>query len=541
MPEARAETNLASGDELNGQTLALINLPPTSRQKWSAFAVVAVLLAALGVIAPFSATPLARLPAFIPNLNATIAVTDLITALLLFAQYSIYRSRALLVLAGGYLFTAFIVIPHALTFPGAFTPTGLLGAGLQTTAWLYIFWHLGIPIALISYAWLKDETPSPQAAQRPIALTIAACASVTFGLVCVLVWLATAGERFLPRLFQAPTQLTRLGAFMPTIVMAFSVLALIVLWSRRRSVLDLWLMVVACSLIGELSLTVVRFSLGFYVSRVFSVITSTIVLFILVAESSRLYARLAQSHAALRRERNNKLMNIGAVVASIAHEVRQPLTAIVMRADSVSRDLESEPPDLARAQTALDNIVSDGQRISQTFDNIRDLFKTSDQGRVPLDVNDLAMGALSILQDDLKVHRVMARTALMPDPPTVLGHHGQLQEVLLNLIRNAIEAMDTIKIGARALDIRTEMAGSDAVAIIVEDSGPGIAPAKLDTIFDAFMTTKTKGMGLGLAICRMIAERHGGRLEASSAGKGGACFTMTLPVKSAPVRAEALA
>ena len=532
---------MAPRDELNGETLTLIDLPPTSKQKWSAFAVVAVLLTALGIMAPFSATPLPRLPAFIPNLNATISVTDLITALLLFAQYSIYRSRALLVLAGGYLFTAFIVIPHALTFPGAFTPTGLLGAGLQTTAWLYIFWHLGIPIALISYAWLKDEAPSAQAAKRPIAFTIAACASVTFGLVCGLTWLATAGEHFLPRLFLGPSQLTPLGTYTPTAVMAFSVLALIVLWIRRRSVLDLWLMVVACSLIGELSLTVVRFSLGFYASRVFSVITSTVVLFILLAETSRLYTRLAQSNAALRRERGNKLMNIGAVVASIAHEVRQPLTAIVMRADSVSRDLENVPPDLARVQSALDNIVSDGQRISQTFDNIRDLFRTSDHGRVPLDVNDLAMGALKILQDDLKRHRVMTRTALLPDPPTVIGHLGQLQEVLLNLIRNAIEAMDTIKTGARTLSVRTEMNGTDAVAIIVEDSGPGIPPEKLDTIFDAFMTTKSKGMGLGLAICRMIAERHGGRLEAFSAGKGGARFQITLPVEATPVRTKALA
>ena len=170
---------MASREEPDDTTAALINLPPTSKQKWSALAVAAVLFAALGIVAPFAATPLPRLPAFIPNLNVTISVTDTVTAILLFAQYSVYRSRALLVLACGYLFTAFIVIPHALTFPGAFAPTGLLDAGLQTTAWLYIFWHLGFPIALIGYAWLKDKPPSAAAARRPIGFTIAACVSAS--------------------------------------------------------------------------------------------------------------------------------------------------------------------------------------------------------------------------------------------------------------------------------------------------------------------------------------------------------------------------
>ncbi len=509
----------------------MINLPPTAKQKWSALAVVAVIVVALGLLAPFSVTPLPRIPAFVPNLNATISVTDLITALLLFAQYSMYRSRALLVLATGYLFTAFIVIPHALTFPGAFSPTGLLGAGLQTAAWLYTFWHLGFAIALMLYAWLKDEAPPARAAQSPIGLTIAACVSITFGFVCTLVWLTTAGDRFMPRLFVSQTELSALGSYVPSTVMAVSVLAFILLWVRRRSVLDLWLMVVASSLIGELALTVVRFSLGFYASRVFSLVTSTIVLFILLAESARLYARLADAHTALRGESSNKMMNIGAVVASLAHEVRQPLTAIVMRADSAARDLERKPPNIQKVRPALAHIVADGERISQTFDNIGDLFKNGKRSRAAIDVNDLTIGALRILRDDLKTHRVTARTDLMPAPPTIIGHQGQLQEVLMNLIRNAIEAMDTVKAGPRILTLGTRMHGEDYVAIVVEDTGPGIAPGKIDAIFDAFMTTKAKGMGMGLAICRMIAERHGGRLEASSAKSGGARFQMTLPVE----------
>lgn len=536
---ARAEVSSTSREQPEGPTLALVNLPPTAKQKWSALAVVAVIVLALGILTPFAAAPLPRIPGFVPNLNSTISVTDLITALLLFAQYSMYRSRALLVLATGYLFTAFIVIPHALTFPGAFSPTGLLGAGLQTTAWLYTFWHLGFAIALMLYAWLNDEAPPALPTQEPIGLTIVACVSVTLGLVCALVWLTTAGDRFMPRLFVSPTETTTLGTYTPRAVMAVSVLALIFLWIRRRSVLDLWLIVAACSLIGELAFSVVRFSLGFYASRVFSLVTSTIVLFILLAESARLYARLADAHTALRRESPNKMMNIGAVVASLAHEVRQPLTAIVMRADGAARDLERTPPKIDKVRSALDHIVADGERISQTFDNIGDLFKNGKRSRVAIDVNSLATAALSILRDELKERRVTARTDLMPAPPTIVGHQGQLQEVLMNLIRNAIEAMDTVKTGPRMLTVKTRMQGEDSVAVIVADTGPGIPPEKIGAIFDAFMTTKAKGMGLGLAICRMIAERHGGRLEASSAASGGARFQMTLPGEPTPGRDEA--
>src|SRR3974377_1804019 len=135
----------------------LLNLPPTPSQSRIAFAVVVVLLVGLGATAPFADVPLPRIDAFIPVVETAVILTDFITAVLLFSQCWIYHSRALLVLASGYLFTALIVIPHALTFPGAFSPTGLFGAGLQSTGWLYIFWHVGFPITLLIYAFLTDD------------------------------------------------------------------------------------------------------------------------------------------------------------------------------------------------------------------------------------------------------------------------------------------------------------------------------------------------------------------------------------------------
>jgi signal transduction histidine kinase len=529
MYTTRAEATFASSDELEGAKTALINLPPTSEQKQSALGAIAVLLVALGVVAPFATTPLPHFASFIPFLNATILVTDLITAILLFTQFSIYRARALLVLAGGYLFTALIVIPHALTFPGAFSPTGLLGAGLQTTAWLYLLWHLGFPMALVTYAWLKDEKYTIRASIRS---AIGWCVAITIGLVVGLVWLTTAGDQFLPRLFLDASRLSRLGAYGPYFDLLICAIALALLWARRRSVLDLWLMVVASALIGELALTVVRFSLGFYASRIFSLATSTIVLVILLAETARLYTRLAHSNMMLQRERNNKLMNLQAVVASISHEVKQPLASIVMRGSTALRFLRHTPPDLEKAQSTLNKIVSDGHRASQIFDNIRDLFKNGDQGRVLIDLNEMTLDTIDILRGELKEHCITTRTELMPDTPLVVGHQGQLQEVLLNLISNAIEAMDAIQEGARVLQLRTESRGTDAVAIIVKDTGPGIDPKKLNDIFEAFVTTKPEGMGLGLAICRMIVERHGGQLSGSSDNKDGSIFEIILPARS---------
>jgi membrane-associated sensor protein len=148
---------LATGEVSDHPVIFLAYLPATSQQRRLVFFVATFLLIASAIAAPFADLPVRRFDSFIPSIAAIIFVNDLVTSVLLFAQYSIVPSRAMLVLAGGYLFTALIVIPHALTFPGAFTQTGLLGAGLQSTGWLYFFWHIGSPIAVLAYACLKDE------------------------------------------------------------------------------------------------------------------------------------------------------------------------------------------------------------------------------------------------------------------------------------------------------------------------------------------------------------------------------------------------
>ncbi len=238
---------------------------------------------------------------------------------------------------------------------------------------------------------------------------------------------------------------------------------------------------------------------------------------------------LGRSVADLQRERDNKLMNLEAMAASIGHEVRQPLAGISSNGGAALRFLGHTPPNIEEARLALQRMVKDSHRASQVFDNIRILFGKADQGHEPIDVNELALGVLQALREELKDHRITTQAELTSQLPFVMGHRGQLQEVFINLVHNAIEAMDAIDDDQRILRVRAERHGGNAIIVAVEDSGPGIDPKQLKTIFDAFITTKPNGLGLGLAICRLIIERHKGQLSVAPAEPRGSAFRIVLP------------
>ena len=512
----------------------LTTLQPTRGQRRLALAVAAVLLFAFCVTVPFTRMHLPPLNGFIPTLLGIFCVNDLITAVLLFSQFSIGRSRALLILASGYLFAALIVIPFSLTFPGAFSPTGLLGAGLQSAAWLYAFWHFGFAAAVLAYAWLKDADPTTNVPLGSTRSAIRWSMAVTLGLVCGLAWLATAEEGRLGRVFYDTSHMTHFVFYIAGSCVVVCALALALLWVPRRSLLDQWLMVVALAMISEMVLGAssnARFDLGFYAGRIYTLVTSIVVLVVLIAETTKADARLARSNMMVQREQNNKMMNLAAMAASISHEVRQPLMAIAMNAGAALRFLGHAPPNIAEARSILDVIVSNSRRASQIFDNIGSLFKGDNRERKPVDMNEIVLGALHILRGDLKEHGVTTRTDLAAGLPHVLGHGGQLQEVILNLVRNAIEAMDSTEEGARVLQVGTARYGLGDIAVTVENSGPGYEPKRADSLFDPFVTSKAEGMGLGLAICRMIIDRHGGQLSGCSKQKSGALFQFTLPIQ----------
>jgi C4-dicarboxylate-specific signal transduction histidine kinase len=225
-------------------------------------------------------------------------------------------------------------------------------------------------------------------------------------------------------------------------------------------------------------------------------------------------------------------MNLEAMAASISHEVRQPLATIVANGSAARRLLKNAPPNLGEIDNCLQDITSDAHRAGKVFEGIRALFGRTDGAKELVDLNETALQALRALDPDLSHHGVATDLKLTAELPLVAGHAGQLQEVVVNLVRNAIESMDGIGDGRR-LKLRTDRHDRNTVALEVEDSGPGIDPEKLDSIFDAFVTTKAQGMGLGLAICRMIIERHQGQLSALAARPRGAVFRITLPASAA--------
>jgi len=513
--------------------ISLATVAPTARQRHLTIALVALVFLAFVALAPFVLTPLPRADGFIPFVQSIIASTDLVTAALLYGQFATARSRALLVLASGYLFSGLTVIVQTLMFPGAFTPTGLLGASAQSAAWTYVFWHLGFASSVVAYAALKDR-----ARAREADALAASAAWSTVGAVVILTGLlalsVTAGHDLWPRLVVTDTAFARSASVVGGINLAMSVLGLALLWVRRRSVLDLWLIVAMSAAVAEAAtITFVaasRYTAGFYAARIFAVVVSTAVLGALLWETTRLYLRLAAAVRALQRERANKLMNLEVVVASVAHEIRQPLTVIATRAGIVRRLLGRPQLDLDNARRNLDEMEQASFSVSEVFENIRALFRNPAQEKQPLDLNELALSALQTLSGDLNDRGITISTELAPDLPQVLGHKGQLQEVLLNIIQNAIDAMEAVADRPRTLRVTTGSRLRDHVTLSIEDSGIGIARDRLANLFDAFVTTKARGTGLGLGICRMIVDRHEGQLSASSEVDWGTRFDITLPV-----------
>jgi signal transduction histidine kinase len=238
---------------------------------------------------------------------------------------------------------------------------------------------------------------------------------------------------------------------------------------------------------------------------------------------------LAHVNKMLERERDNKLMNLGAAISAISHELRQPLTAIVTKGSAARRFLERTPAEVARVQGMLGEIVNASFRANEVLESVHGLFGQNEQQPHLIDINGVIEEALGLLRGELHRHRITVVTDLSSDVPAVLGHKGQLQEVVFNLVQNSIDAMEVVTEGGRHLQVRTERRGKDAVTISIQDSGKGIDSQLIDSMFDAFVTTKSKGKGLGLAISRMIIERHSGQLTASSGGEAGAVFQIVLP------------
>jgi signal transduction histidine kinase len=259
------------------------------------------------------------------------------------------------------------------------------------------------------------------------------------------------------------------------------------------------------------------------------VIQTTLIIWLYYEHRRRRYAE-ADSRSALAKFADmNRVATAGELTASIAHEIKQPLAAMVTSANAALRWLAKETPDLDETRKAMKNVVSDGHRASEIIGSIRAMFKQDSQVEAAVDLNNVIQDVLRLVQGELKTQGILVQSVLTRPLPLVLGNKGQLQQVILNLVRNAADAMDSVSRRARVLTIKTAIHDPDSVLLSVEDSGAGIAPEDIDRIFESFFTTKSQGMGMGLSICRSIIEAHDGRLWASSSVDHGSVFNIVLP------------
>jgi PAS domain-containing protein len=273
-------------------------LPPLTGQRRLALALIGLSVALFAVLVPFAKEPLMPVPAFIPSYQAALLISDLITACVFFGQFSIQRTRALLILGGGYFFTALAIIPHSLSFPGLFAPSGLMGSGPQTTVWLFMLWHGGFPLLIMLYAWLKQD-------DRPLANPGAAMLGTMAAAVLVVggtTYLTTAQQWLLPTLLKPDNTYTAAMLVLIIGVWALNLVALLVLWLRGpHTALDLWMMIVmvawTCDVGLSAALNAKRFDMGFYAGRVYGLAAAIFVLVMLLLETRALYVRLASGLA----------------------------------------------------------------------------------------------------------------------------------------------------------------------------------------------------------------------------------------------------
>jgi PAS domain S-box-containing protein len=283
----------------------LSTMPATSRDRAVALVVVGVSLVLFACAVPFAGTPLTPVPAFVASYQSALAINDLITAILLFSQFVILRSWALLSLASGYLFTAAAAVTHALTFPGLFAPAGLFNAGPQTTVWLFMIWHGGFPLFVLGYALLKDSSGGPRIRGSAARAILASTVAVGVAMVAVA-WIVTERHDLLPTLLSGG-RYTSIMIAVVSLVWCLSLAGLVVLLLRRpHSLIDVWLMVALCAWLFDIALSamvnVARFDLGFYLGRIYGLCAASLVLAVLLFDNVALQAQLSRLLKMLRRQ-----------------------------------------------------------------------------------------------------------------------------------------------------------------------------------------------------------------------------------------------
>jgi signal transduction histidine kinase len=512
--------------------LVIANMPASGQQRAMAVGAAILLIVVAAAIAPFASIQLGRVDAFIPVLQTALSIADFVTAILLFAQYSIQPQRALLALASGYMFSGSFAFLQTLAFPGGYAPNGLIGDGLNSPAWIYVLWHTAFPAAILIYTLSKDEGAARPA--RSVTAAIAITIVCVLAAVAGLTWIVTTKAEYLPSFYTDVRFQTALGNRANIALLLWGAAVFAVLLIRRRTMLDLWLMVTLLAYSPNFLVAIigssVRFTVGWYAAHCFVLVGSCTLLTVLLFETMFLYSRLASAITLQRRERTNRLLSVEAVTGAIAHELATPLGAIALNASTVLSQLRSTPRELEDMEDILSDIEADSHRAAAIVSSIRQMTTKTIHRSALTSVEDVGQLALRLLKHDLQINEVSVTAEFQGNLPEVQMDGMELQQVLLNLIRNAIDAMSITPPEARRLRLQTSFDGGSTVLMSLQDSGPGISAEDRERIFDTFFTTKPGGMGLGLAISSTLIANRGGELRLVKSGSGGSIFELALPV-----------
>ncbi|MDR3538647.1 MAG: MASE4 domain-containing protein [Acetobacteraceae bacterium] len=568
-------------------SLSLVSASP--RERLYALLVIIASVGCFLAILPFARQSMGRVDGFVPAYEAALCVNDLITSALLFCQFARLRSRALLALAAGYLFDAQIAFAHALTFPGAFSPGGLLGAGPQSAPWLYVAWHVLFPLFVLTYALVHGTpadvlrgTPGRAAAQTVAAVTV---------LVGAITALVTAGQGLLPMALQGDVYLwPDPGGMRPGIIIA-PVTVLLVLGCRRRlAALDLWLMMVMAAWLLDVIMSVTvsehRFDLAFYVGRGYGLLATCFVLIVLLVELNRLYNDLA---VALQEAeaRNIELVRsreefarmqrseaLGQLVGGLAHDFNNLLTVMTGSLDMIQREPGNAMRVARMSWTALE-AAHRGERLTRQLLSFarRQVLRPR-----AVDPGRLVIRLETFLQRAVGEH-IRLDCLIAPGLWPVRLDVGEFEAALLNLVLNARDALDQTGAGPRepgasepagtavtaggmpptrtgagrvTILARNAVLGEadvaamadahpgDYVALTVRDTGQGMTPAVLARVFEPFFTTKETGRGSGLGLSQVygFVTAAGGHVTIASTPGSGTTVTLYLPRASEQPQAE---
>jgi signal transduction histidine kinase len=437
----------------------------------------------------------------------------------------------LLVLASGFVFSALLLVPHTLSFPGAFTREGLLGAGPSSTAWIAATRRIAFPIFVALYALLIPDPLSKMVAQKQGSFVVAFASAVALAVGITLV--ALLGDRWLPPFFVNHVDVVPGTLFVTSIVsIAVTLVGIAMLLRKPLSVLNLWLLVALggwlIQSILNLPLTA-RFTVGFYALFLLMLSAHLIVLVALIAESNRLYARLALATAARAREREAQRLSIDAVAAAISHEVGQPLAAVSLSTSAGLNWLTAPRPDVAKAIESLHSTNESVQRSFDVLKSIRAMLAKEPGWAEDVNINELVTDTVAMLDRELAGAKVSVQLELSAGLATVQGSRVQLQLVMSNLIANAVESVASSPGGRKRRVTISSTQQDGAVMLEVSDNGAGIAAEDAWSVFEAFQGAESDGRGIDLALCRTIVEEHGGQIQASRGKQHGTTFHVRLP------------